>query len=56
VAHKYMTPDERERMAILFERIAKEKNLNRYQGYVKELNELLKAKGQRLAESGSSSE
>jgi hypothetical protein len=49
-----MTPDERERMAILFERIAKENDLSRYKEYVKQLNELLDAKGRRLAEGGSS--
>ena len=43
-----MTPDERERMAILCERIAKEKNRQRFIGFVKQLNDLLEAKERRL--------
>jgi hypothetical protein len=43
-----MTPDERERMAILCERIAKEKNLTKFMELVEQLNDLLKHKEQRL--------
>jgi hypothetical protein len=43
-----MTPDERERMAILCERIAKEQNLAKFKQFVRELNELLGRKEQRL--------
>jgi hypothetical protein len=46
-----MTPDERERMAILCERIAKEQNLPRFKQLVQELNELLSRKEQRLGKS-----
>src|SRR5271165_2934301 len=48
-----MTPDERERMAALCERIAKEQDLARFERFVKELNELLKLKEQRLIRSKS---
>lgn len=44
-----MTPDERERMAILCERIAKEQNRDKFTMLVRELNELLDAKDRRLA-------
>ncbi len=43
-----MTPDERERMAILCERIAKEQDHHKFTEYVKELNNLLDQKGERL--------
>jgi hypothetical protein len=43
-----MTPDERERMAVLCERIAKEQDLAKFKQFVQELNELLKHKEQRL--------
>lgn len=43
-----MTPDERERMAVLCERIAKEQDLAKFKQFVRELNELLKHKEQRL--------
>jgi hypothetical protein len=43
-----MTPDERERMAILCERIAKEQNPQKFTQFVEQLNALLKAKGRRL--------
>jgi len=46
-----MTPDERERMAILCERIAKEQNLQKFKQLVQELNELLSRKEQRLGKS-----
>jgi|HubBroStandDraft_1064217.scaffolds.fasta_scaffold05850_7 hypothetical protein len=48
-----MTPNERERMAILCERIAKEQNLAKFKQYVRELNELLGRKEQRLENAGS---
>jgi hypothetical protein len=44
-----MTPDERERMAILCERIAKETNLSRFRQWVDELNALLAEKDRRLS-------
>jgi predicted RNA-binding protein YlxR (DUF448 family) len=44
-----LTPDERERMAILCERIAKEQDLHRFTEFVEELNNLLEAKQRRLA-------
>jgi hypothetical protein len=44
-----MTPDERERMAILCERIAKEQDRNKFRALVRELNDLLDAKERRLA-------
>jgi hypothetical protein len=44
-----MTPDERERMAILCERIATEKDRAKFRSFVRELNELLERKDQRLA-------
>jgi hypothetical protein len=44
-----MTPDERERMAILCERIAKEQDRNKFMALVRELNDLLDAKERRLA-------
>jgi hypothetical protein len=43
-----MTPDERERMAILCERIAKEQDLRKFKQFVQELNDLLQAKERRL--------
>ena len=43
-----MTPDEREQMAILFERIAKEKNHDKFAKFVEQLNALLNKKAQRL--------
>jgi hypothetical protein len=43
-----MTPDERERMAILCERIAKEQDLQKFTEFVRELNDLLEAKERRL--------
>jgi hypothetical protein len=46
-----MTPDERERMAILCERIAKEQNLTEFMRFVRQLNDLLKHKEQRLRSS-----
>jgi hypothetical protein len=47
-----MEPDERERMHILCERIAKEENLNGYVKLVRDLNTLLDEKKLRLAHSG----
>jgi hypothetical protein len=44
-----MTPDERERMAILCERIAKEQDHEKFTELVDELNQLLDRKDQRLA-------
>jgi hypothetical protein len=43
-----MTPDERERMAILCERIAKEQGRNKFIELVEQLNALLEAKDRRL--------
>jgi hypothetical protein len=43
-----MTPDERERMAILCERIATEKNHDKYTTQVEQLNDLLGDKERRL--------
>src|ERR1039458_1401182 len=43
-----MTPDERERMQVLCEQIAKEENRERFTDLVHELNELLENKVQRL--------
>ena len=43
-----MTPDERERMQVLCEQIAKEENRERFAKLVHELNELLDHKVQRL--------
>jgi hypothetical protein len=43
-----MTPDERERMAILCERIAKEQDPQKFTKWVQELDELLESKGHRL--------
>jgi hypothetical protein len=43
-----MTPDERERMAILCERIAKEQDLTKFMEFVQQLNDLLKNKEDRL--------
>ncbi len=45
-----MTPDERERMAILCERIAKEQDQHKFTKLVQELNDLLEAKKHRLDE------
>jgi hypothetical protein len=44
-----MTPDEREHMAILCERIAKEQDRAKFRSFVRQLNELLERKDQRLA-------
>jgi hypothetical protein len=44
-----MTPDERERMAILCERIAKEQDPGKYTEFVKQLNNLLETKERRIA-------
>lgn len=46
-----MTPDERERMQILCERIAKEQNHDKFVKLVQELNDLLDHKEQRLEDS-----
>jgi hypothetical protein len=43
-----MTPDEREKMAILRERIAKEQDRGAFEKLVKELNDPLSRKKQRL--------
>lgn len=43
-----MTPDERERMAILCERIAKEKDPDIFDKLVRELNDLLALKRGRM--------
>ena len=43
-----MTPDERERMAILCERIAKEQDPARFAEFVRQLNQLLDLKRHRL--------
>lgn len=43
-----MTPDEREKMAILCERIAKEQDRATFKKLTKELNDLLSRKEQRL--------
>ncbi|MFZ0419940.1 MAG: hypothetical protein WAM04_17705 [Candidatus Sulfotelmatobacter sp.] len=45
-----MTPDERERMAILCERIAKEQDSKKFMELVRQLNELLEAKERRIQE------
>jgi hypothetical protein len=45
-----MTPDERERMAILCERIAKEQNPTRFAEFVQQLNQLLDLKRHRFEE------
>ena len=44
-----MTPDERERMAILCERIAKEQDRMKFAEFVQQLNDLLDTKDRRLA-------
>ena len=44
-----MTPDEREQMAILCERIAKEQDPHKFSELVDQLNKLLERKEQRLA-------
>ena len=46
-----MTPDERERMHILCEWIAKEQDHDKFVKLVQELNDLLDHKGQRLEDS-----
>ena len=46
-----MTPDERERMQVLCERIAKEQNHEKFVSLVQELNDLLEHKEHRLEES-----
>jgi hypothetical protein len=46
-----MTPDERERMHILCERIAKEQDHERFVKLVQELNDLLEHKEQRMENS-----
>jgi len=43
-----MTPDEKERMLVLCERIAKEQNHDKFVKLVQELNDLLEHKEQRL--------
>ena len=43
-----MTPEERERMHVLCERIAKEQNHEQFVKLVQELNDLLEHKEQRL--------
>jgi hypothetical protein len=43
-----MTPDERERMAILCERIATEKDHDKFTVLVKQFNDLLRDKERRL--------
>jgi hypothetical protein len=43
-----MTPDERERMHILCERIAKEQDFSKFVKLVQELNDLLDLKRRRL--------
>ena len=43
-----MTPEERERMHVLCERIAKEQNHDKFAKLVQELNDLLDHKEQRL--------
>lgn len=48
-----MTPDERERMAILCERIAKEQDRHKFAELVEQLNNLLDQKDQRLEEAAS---
>jgi hypothetical protein len=44
-----MTPDERERMAILCERVATEQDRKKYAEFVQQLIDLLDAKDRRLA-------
>jgi hypothetical protein len=44
-----VTPDERERMAILCERIAKEQDRKKFAEFVQQLNDLLDTKDRRLA-------
>ena len=46
-----MTPDERERMHILCERVAKEQDSDKFVKLVQELNDLLEHKEQRLKDS-----
>jgi hypothetical protein len=46
-----MTPDERERMHFLCERIAKEQNHDQFLRLVQELNDLLERKEHRLEDS-----
>lgn len=46
-----MTPDERERMQILCERIAKEQDHKKFSELVSQLNDLLDNKGRRLDDS-----
>jgi hypothetical protein len=43
-----MTPDERERMAILCERIAKEQDPKKFDELIRDLNDLLELKHQRI--------
>jgi hypothetical protein len=43
-----MTPNERDRMAILCERIAKERDLARFAEFVRQLNQILELKLRRL--------
>jgi hypothetical protein len=45
-----MTPDEREQMFILCQRLAAEENRQRYTKYVEQMDELLSRKKMRLAE------
>jgi hypothetical protein len=51
-----MTPDERERMAVLCERIAKEQDHQTFTKLVQELNSLLDDKDRRLASKESKQE
>lgn len=46
-----MTPEERERMNVLCERIAKEQDHDKFVKLVQELNDLLEHKEQRLEDS-----
>jgi len=49
-----MTPDERERMAIPCERIAKEQDFKKFTELVEQLNQLLSGKERRLIDSSRS--
>jgi hypothetical protein len=51
----YMTPDEREQMAILCERIAKEQDHDKFVELVRQLDALLSAKERRLVDDKKSS-
>jgi hypothetical protein len=43
-----MTSDEREQMTLLFERIAREQNVDKFIRWVEQLNEILNRKQQRM--------